>query len=144
MNEASKSRLAKIITKQLSISFAALFFVDVLLWVFFPIHVDTTAIKWVADQSVPGLNSNIVYERNRYGFRSLSMQHEKKPADTIRIFCLGASTTDQLVQNTEDTWCALLEKKLNEEFLQSKVRVETASFGRGGWKPWFIRGESLS
>lgn len=134
MKKSSIIRLAKIIVVPAGVALVTLFFADVFLWAFFPIHLELAATRHVVHQDVPGLKSDIVYERNQYGFRSLSMHSAEKPGDTIRIFCLGASTTDQVVQNTEDTWCALLEKKLNKEFSHRKLRIETASLGRGGWK----------
>jgi lysophospholipase L1-like esterase len=117
---------------QFAISLAVLLAADVFLWLFFPasLYYDRTAVE----QHLPGVKSQIVYAANQYGFRSLSMRQEEKPVDALRIFCLGASTTDQANQNTEDTWCALLEQKLSDEFPVSKIRFETASFGRGGWK----------
>ena len=130
-NHANKG-LGRIIAIQLTILMASFFIVELFLWSFFPVHSDSAHI--IFKQNLAGLKRNIVYDTNEYGFRSLSMQQEKKPANSIRIFCLGASTTDQSPQNTVDTWCALLENKLNNEFHQSKIRIETAGFGRGGWK----------
>ena len=133
-NIRKSSSIARTITIQFVIVLAALLFADVFLWMFFPFHLDNAPTNRTFEQILPGLKNRVFYESNRYGFRSLSMSQEKKPANTIRIFCIGASTTDQVTQNTEDTWCALLEKKLNKEFLQNGAHVETASFGRGGWK----------
>lgn len=131
MQQSSRNVLGKIIAIQITITLAVLLVGDVLLWLFFPIKLHNEV---TVEQNLPGVKSQIVYATNQYGFRSLSMRKQKTPADTIRILCLGASTTDQANQNTEDTWCALLEKELNEEYSRGKFRFETASYGRGGWK----------
>jgi lysophospholipase L1-like esterase len=85
-------------------------------------------------QELPGLKETIEYTRNEFGFRSISMKTKEKPPGTIRIICLGASTTDQNAQNTEDIWAGILETKLNEAFGDQGVQVETAALGHGGWK----------
>lgn len=124
--------IGKVIAVQIAVSLAVLFTTEALLWLFYPatLHYEPIALE----QDLPGIKSQVVYAANQYGLRSLSMRQEEKPANSVRIFCLGASTTDQATQDTEETWCALLEKKLNDESLPGKIRVETASFGRGGWK----------
>ena len=84
------------------------------------------------DQDLPGLAPHIRYDRNRFGLRALSMQSLEKPAATLRILCLGASTTDQATQSTPDTWCAQLESTLRPALATRGLAVETAAYGRGG------------
>ena len=55
-----------------------------------------------------------------------------KTDGTIRILCIGASTTQQPIQNTEDIWSALLEKNLQQAFALKDVRIEVATYGSGG------------
>ena len=80
----------------------------------------------------PGLKSETLYERNELGFRSLSMEKRDKPTGTIRIICLGASTTDQARHNTEDMWSGILENKLREKYDPLGINVEVAAWGRAG------------
>jgi lysophospholipase L1-like esterase len=110
---------------------ASLLLAEAFLWIVLPVPLREGS-RSVLRQSLPGLHDEIVYERNEFGFRSLSMRMDRKPQGVIRVLCLGASTTDQPTQSIQDTWCAQLETNLNRR--PSKGwRVETASFGRGGW-----------
>lgn len=85
-------------------------------------------------QDLPGLAPEIVYERNAFGFRALSMRTREKPPGVVRVLCLGASTTDQPTQSTEDTWCGRLERALAPELAALGLGIETAAFGRGGMR----------
>lgn len=105
---------------------------EAILWITFPIPIDKEDCRIKFVQDIPGLKKNILYERNKFGLRSLSMATKRKPKDTIRIICIGASTTDQPVQNTEDTWPGVLEKMLQRAFEAEGVKIEVASYGRGG------------
>jgi lysophospholipase L1-like esterase len=99
--------------------------------VFFPIS-EKKEYKNTVTQNIRGLKEIVTYERNEFGFRSLSMKLKEKPANTIRILCLGASTTDQTTQDTRDTWSGILEKKLNEKFSGKNIFIEVAARGRSG------------
>ena len=101
-----------------------------------PLPVGAGAVSRRFTQNLPGLASEVVYERNEFGFRSLSMQSKEKPADTLRVLCIGASTTDQATQSTEDTWCALVERELREPLRAAGVTLETAGHGRPGLRAW--------
>jgi lysophospholipase L1-like esterase len=83
-------------------------------------------------QNIPGLKSEVRYDRNRFGLRSLSMNMPEKADNVVRILCLGASTTEQTTQSTEDMWCSLLEQHLNREYRDREITFEAAAFGRGG------------
>ena len=83
-------------------------------------------------QTLPGVKSNVRYERNRFGLRALTMDAREKPPRTVRILCLGASTTDQAPQATADTWCGLLETSLQPAMAARGLRIETAGHGRPG------------
>jgi lysophospholipase L1-like esterase len=82
-------------------------------------------------QNLPGLKSGFVYEENRWGFRSLSMHSLEKPEGTVRILAIGASTTKQTTQSTEDTWTGVLDTMLNQA-LGGEARVEVLALGRSG------------
>jgi len=107
------------------------FCLELILWLIFPIAIEQE-INIRFSQNIVGLKKNIVYDRNQFGFRSLSMKAQEKPKNTFRIICLGASTTDQLTQSTKDTWSGILEMLLNEEFSNHEVKIEIGAFGRGG------------
>jgi lysophospholipase L1-like esterase len=85
-------------------------------------------------QSLPGLKPEVLYRRNAYGLRTGAGIPGPKAPETVRLLCLGASTTDQATQNLEDTWCAKLAAKLNSRFRDTGTRIESASYGRGGYR----------
>ena len=103
---------------------------DVLLWLFLPLNLPSD--EYTFRQTLPGVKSEIKYTRNAFGFRSLSMKGQHKDHGTIRVLCLGASTTDQPLQNNQDIWCSILQQAVNVK--PSGVTVETAAFGQGGWR----------
>jgi lysophospholipase L1-like esterase len=105
------------------------------LWCFHPLPFSLLACRYPYRNSVKGLKPFIIYERNMFGLRSVSLSQatsrEKGPR-TIRIMCVGASTTDQATQNNEDLWSSLLESRLQKELSGSGFRIEVAAYGRGG------------
>ena len=103
------------------------------MWLFFRAP-DGHKIKF--KQNLPGLKNEITYSTNRYNFRSLSMKNEKRGLKTIRIFCIGASTTVQNNQNADDTWSRILECRLNKAFSKEGINIEIAAVGKGGDKVW--------
>ena len=125
-------KFVRVVFVNLSVLFVLLILLDGFLWIFFPIEAERTAIEKTYKQNIPGVKTVVSYKRNEFGLRSLSMTKYEKPQDVIRIFCTGASTTQQITQQTEDTWCGLLEIKLNEKYNDSGFRIETASYGGGG------------
>ena len=96
----------KTLSIQLVVFIVLMALVDIVLWVFIPIGLDTYQLAM--KQSLPGVKSNIVYSSRKYGIRSLSAIADTKSEDQLRILCLGASTTEQMTQETRDTWCGLL------------------------------------
>lgn len=110
----------------------SLLLIEVGLWLFAPIG--SQVMSEAFTQTLPGLKDRIRYTRNKVGLRSISMKSKSKPPGVCRILCLGASTTDQPTQNTEDTWSGVLEARLNSTRQQSDPRFEVAALGRGGWK----------
>ncbi len=74
-----------------------------------------------------------MFKRDKNGLRSLSPVNDVKPKNSIRILAIGASTTLQTTQETQDTWCGLLETKLLEHYGHSNYKIQTMAFGRGGW-----------
>ena len=123
-----------IITVFCSIIFAIIF-MEALLWLFLQAPGDYR-VKF--KQNLPGLKKEIVYSRNHYDFRALSMKNEKKDPRTIRIFCIGASTTMQDNQNTVETWSGILEQRLNNAFFSKGENIEIAAAGSGGDKVYRV------
>jgi len=85
-------------------------------------------------QALPGLRQEILYERDAFGLRTLSLDPARKPPGAVRILCIGASTTDQPTQDTADTWCSLLQVSLTERFSGLGFVIETATLAQGGWR----------
>jgi lysophospholipase L1-like esterase len=111
-------------------------FLEGALWLFHPLPRLPHAVRRVFHQNITGLRPEIIYERNMFGLRSVTLnkaETKRKDSRTIRIICIGASTTDQQTQNTEDTWSAILEKRLQEELSGTGSKIEVAAFGRGGF-----------
>jgi GDSL-like Lipase/Acylhydrolase family len=104
---------------------------ELILWTIFPKPL-RQPFRSYTRQTIPGVKDEIIYERNRFGFRSVSMKTRQKPPGVFRIICLGGSTTDQPTQNTEDTWSAHLERALRPLFASHGMQVEVAAYGRGG------------
>lgn len=113
---------------------AGILLAEAVLWVFFPINEIGGGNRNISVQNtnIPGLKKQFIYDENSFGFRSLSMQSEKKPPHTVRILCLGHSTTTQPTQSTEDIWSSILGKKLQERFSSRGTRIEVAARGYGG------------
>ncbi|MDO8281329.1 MAG: SGNH/GDSL hydrolase family protein [Thermodesulfovibrionia bacterium] len=118
-----------------SIIFIFLVFVfDLILWAFSPVSLDNRMVESLLTQDLPGLKSTIVYKSGKYGLRSLSEIDDVKPNNLISILCLGASTTNQPTQETQDTWCGILETKLQEYYGHSDLKFQTMAFGVGGFR----------
>jgi lysophospholipase L1-like esterase len=129
---------SKVILVNLAVLAAAIVLVEVLLRILQPFDIIPTSIAStvggashiIYTQAHPGLKDQVQYTTNKFGFRSVSMTTRKKAPGMRRILCLGASTTQNSTQNTDEIWCSLLEKKLKAAGV---TNVETAALGRGGW-----------
>ncbi len=119
-----------------STGLSALLLAEAVLWIWLPLSEDSLFLSQKVKLNVPGLKSEITITRNQYGFRSLSMRTKEKGPGTIRVICLGASTTEQAAQNTKDTWSGILDRKLNEAMSKKNIRAEVAAWGYGGTKVW--------
>ena len=103
------------------------------LWILSPVSLDQ-GVEIVVTQDMRGLGKKIIYHRNQYGLRALSMRDNAKAENLIRVLCLGASTTEQTTQETKDTWCGILETRLRKHYEGFDVNIQTAAFGFGGAK----------
>ena len=106
---------------------------EIILRLFFPIS-EMGSIK--LKLNLPGIKSQIVYEKGtKDNLRSLSVKglNQIKGKRTIRILCLGASTTHQPTQETQDMWSAILERNLNNIFRKRNFKIEVIAVGEGGW-----------
>lgn len=72
------------------------------------------------------------FEANPLGFRGKKMQTAKKPADTYRIFFLGASTTENQHLPEEKTFPGIVESRLDAA-LSGQPRIEVANCGVAGF-----------
>lgn len=125
-------KIVAVIAVNILVLLFLLFALEAFLWIFAPVAGDHAPLRVSYEQDIPGLNPQIVYERNEFGLRSQTMDAYEKAPDVIRILCVGASTTEQTTQQTADTWCALFQQRLSERFADSGLRFEAASYGRGG------------
>lgn len=107
---------------------------EAILWSFFPLPYRLDSAPQQYHQNLPGLKSEVTFSKNEFGVRSLSMRAGEKYPDTIRILCLGASTTEQSTQNIQDTWYGILDRLLNERFQKRGFRIEVAAWGEGGFR----------
>ena len=74
-------------------------------------------------------SNNLGFFNGPYGNRDVTIE---KPKDTVRINCLGASTTQNYLVHEDKIYSypLELEKKLN---LNSKINFEVNNFGQGGY-----------
>jgi len=107
------------------------------LWIIHPLPMYPYGTRAVFHQTMPGVAPEFVFERNMFGLRSLSMANATttaKPARTIRIICVGGSTTALENQATSNTWYGILERELNQAIASSGLTIQIAAYGRSGNK----------
>ena len=126
-------QIVRVILFNLLLFVGLLLILEFSLWTFFPIRTEGLSVIRLISQNLPGLKKEITYSRNDNGLRSLSMTQYAKADNVIRVLCIGASTTEQVTQETKDTWCALIETKLNELYGDKYgMQFQTVNYGRGG------------
>ena len=81
-------------------------------------------------QTISGLSDKVSWKKNFLGLRSNSINSIAKPSNTIRVICLGDSTTEQGTHNLEETWMSLLANKLQAEY--PSIHFEFGSYAREG------------
>jgi lysophospholipase L1-like esterase len=121
----------RLIGVQITLFILLMIGLDIFLWVAMPIdkYLSGSLTKKFV-QTEPGLKSEITYTQIANGLRSLSVRGLERPANTLRILCLGASSTTQITQETKDTWCGILEPNLQKMYPQT--HIQTLSYGTGG------------
>jgi lysophospholipase L1-like esterase len=122
----------KLVLVQVAIFATLLVAADALLWLFVRVPHEGVQTQHVRNHALPGLKEQIVYRTIGHRLRSASIQTARKPAGSIRVLCLGASTTDQLTQATEDTWCAVLEREVRASMADVSAQWHAVSYGRSG------------
>lgn len=70
------------------------------------------------DVKIAGLDAHIVHQKNSMGFRGPELPKDPK---TVRIFCVGGSTTECFYLGDGKDWPALLMKKLNSAGINAWV-----------------------
>ena len=127
--------------------FGALLFAEAVLWFGFPVpppyaldpnHPDVrgynryvaaeypanAVFRGEANGSItPGIDGPVTISFNQYGFRGPELASVSKPADTLRVFCVGGSTTACLNLDDADTWPAQLQRMLAERFPDRRIEV---------------------
>lgn len=122
----------KLVLVQLGIFAGLLVVADLLLWLVVRVPHEGVQTQHVRNHALPGLKDTIVYRTIGHRLRSASIPTARKPAGSIRVLCLGASTTDQLTQSTEDTWCAVLEREVRASSAGLGAQWHAVSYGRSG------------
>ena len=122
--------MLRLLLGQLAVFVALLVLMDALLWLVAPVSLDNSSYD--IRQNLPGLKSKIKYTTIGGDLRSLSLSNLKKPNGSLRVLCLGASTTDQSTQSVEDTWCAIVERQLKSKHPDWGSVFHTLSHGRAG------------
>ncbi|HSC75582.1 MAG TPA: hypothetical protein VLB90_05015 [Pseudomonadales bacterium] len=90
------------------------------------------AFSYNYHQDFPGIKKIVPYTIYKGDYRSFHpIEFQKKAPRTIRILCIGASTTLQITQAYKDTWCGLIESRLSQEF--PGRHFESAIFAQQGW-----------
>lgn len=110
---------------------------EIILWFFLyvPKVSEVQSVERFMTQQIPGLKRNIKYTSGEYGLRSLSVvNYDLKPSNLIRILCLGASTTEQPTQETQDMWCGMIETKLRKHYAHLSIKFQTTAFGKAGYR----------
>src|SRR5215510_9752987 len=108
---------------------------DGALWLVHPLPSGLSA-RFVIPTDFPGLKQQVLFEKY-YDLRGLSWTEKsslKKPTGTVRILCVGASTTESTQQSPQDAWWGLLEKKLRQQPESAGKSVQVLAFGQGGFE----------
>lgn len=80
--------------------------------------------------AMPGIAGIQHVTTDAKGFRTtLPVDYQQKPAGTLRVFAIGASTTEQIYLDDRKTWTHLLQEDLAAA---NKVRVEVVNTGVSG------------
>lgn len=80
---------------------------------------------------LPGISGATRFTINSFGFRSASQHSLQKPSDTLRVFCVGGSTTICLYLDDRDAWPAVVERQL-QAVAPENLRIEVVNAGKMG------------
>jgi hypothetical protein len=86
-------------------------------------------------------NERYVVQINSHGFRTHEFR-EKKPPGTVRVICVGGSTTVQGRTN-EDTYPALLEKRLQGQYPSCSLEVLNFGISATNSERWLADSDGL-
>ena len=126
----SRDRLYKCCLVVVAVLFALLA-VEAALWLSAPIETDSYVYSVM--QSIPGTKPVVALKSYRYGMRARAAPARRKPTRTIRILCLGGSTTEALSQSSDDAWWGILEKMLTPQLAGQDVDIEILAVGKSGF-----------
>jgi GDSL-like Lipase/Acylhydrolase family len=89
-----------------------------------------TAVLDVKEEIMPGIHGLQTITTDHLGFRvTRPVNYDAKPGGTLRVFAIGASTTEQIYLDNNKTWCADLERALTQAYGRS---VEVINAGVSG------------
>lgn len=131
MRSGPSFRLWSLAAGQLAILLVCLVVADLILLLVAPFDPDGPLEVEFA-QTIDGVKRDITFRTIGHYVRSVSVTTLAKPRGSLRLLCLGASTTEQSPQQSEDTWCALLEKKLRTYPDIAELSFHAVSYGKGG------------
>lgn len=91
-----------------------------------PAHMDQ--ILWVEPRQIAGISGLKQVSTDKNGFR-VSRPVDYREDRTIRIFALGASTTEQILLDDRETWTHLLQEELMGQFSHPVEVINTGVAG---------------
>jgi lysophospholipase L1-like esterase len=130
---------------QLVLAVAALLPVELGMWIAFPLvdpyeterqtatyirraHKPHRELTFEAEPGLPGMKGVTRWTTNNLGFRGDELM-SPKPADELRVFLIGGSTTECLIIDDRDSLDAVIQRGVQERIHDSRrVRVYNAGF----------------
>ncbi len=78
----------------------------------------------VVGDVMPGFSGVEHVTTDEMGFRvTRAINYENKPKNTLRVFAIGGSTTEQIYLDDHETWTHLLQEKLQKAYPDKQVEV---------------------
>lgn len=85
------------------------------------------------DRFLPHTTSPARFTTDEKGFRvSHAINYARKPANVVRIFLIGGSTTEAWFIDDRNTFGYLLEQHLNQDLTKQGLEAEVINTARGG------------
>ena len=136
----------KLLIKNIIVLFILIIFTEIFLWLAFPItypiqdntintyipssHEKNKKLHFYSNEGLYGIDSNITFSTNNFGFRGSNITEKKEPKE-YRIFLVGGSTTENLYVTDTRSVEKQLEEKLNVNS-SSNIKVSVLNAGKSG------------